>query len=144
MIAMNILMTQAAIVEEFEAFESWEERYQHIIAIGRQLPELAEEHRVDANKVRGCSSTVWLHAWLENGRIRYVADSDAVIVRGLVALLLRVYDQHKPTEILAADPAFIEELGLNQNLSSNRANGLAAMVKQVKAYALAFSHQDGA
>ncbi|MFW5845747.1 MAG: SufE family protein [Planctomycetota bacterium] len=138
---MNILMKQAALVEEFEAFDSWEDRYARIIALGRALPPLPEEHRTEENKVRGCSSTVWLHADYVDGLVHFQADSDAVIVRGLVALLLQVYSGHRPEEILAAPPEFIEELGLNQNLSANRANGLAAMVKQIKTYALAFQSQ---
>lgn len=135
---MSILDTQARLIADFEACASWEERYQRIIAIGRQLEPLAGDHKRDENQVRGCSSTVWLHAWPEDGRVYYAADSDAVIVRGLIALLLQVYSGHRPADILAAPPEFIEELGLNQNLSANRANGLAAMVKQIKTYALAF------
>lgn len=140
---MNILMKQAEILEEFDAFPDWEERYARIIAIGRALAPLADEHKIDENKVRGCSSTVWLHASCNDGVITYEADSDAMIVRGLVALVVRVYSGHSPAEVLGAPADFIEELGLNQNLSSNRANGLAAMVKQIKTYALAFQAQAG-
>ncbi|TVR08022.1 MAG: SufE family protein [Planctomycetota bacterium] len=135
----SILNTQMQIVAEFEELESWEDRYKRIIQIGRELPSLPPEDQQDEHKVRGCSSTVWLLASLKDGRVHYRADSDAVIVRGLVALLLRVYNGHSPQEILAAEPAFIEELGLNTHLSSNRANGLSAMVKQIKTYALAYT-----
>lgn len=135
----SILNTQMQIVAEFEALESWEDRYKRIIQIGRELPPLPTEDQRDEHKVRGCSSTVWLLADRDQGLVTYRADSDAVIVRGLVALLLRVYSGHSPQEIINAEPAFIEELGLNTNLSSNRANGLSAMVKQIKTYALAFA-----
>jgi cysteine desulfuration protein SufE len=134
------LQLQSRIVDEFQALPTWEDRYQRIIALGRALPPLPDELRTDDRKVRGCSSTVWLHASTEaDGRVRYQADSDAAIPKGLVALLLHVYNGHKPTDILAAPPEFIEELGLNQNLSPNRANGLSAMAKQVMAYAAALS-----
>lgn len=135
---MSILHIQAEIVAEFEALDDWEERYARIIKVGRELPGLDEADKLDEHKVRGCSSQVWLLASLEDGKVVYRADSDAVIVRGLIALLLRVYSGHTPAEILAAAPDFIEELELGAHLSANRANGLAAMVKQIKAYALAF------
>ncbi|NRA38066.1 MAG: SufE family protein [Planctomycetes bacterium] len=136
---MSILHKQAEIIEEFENFENWEDRYKHIIQIGRKLETLDDQHKIADNIVRGCSSTVWLYASHDNGIITFGADSDAIIVRGLVSLLITVYSGEKPEDIIAASPEFIEELGLNQNLSSNRANGLAAMVKQMKAYALAYS-----
>jgi cysteine desulfuration protein SufE len=145
---VGILQQQARLVAEFEALPDWEARYKRIIDYARTLAPLADEHRVDENKVRGCSSTVWLHASYdksnEGGRVAFAADSDAVLVRGLIALLLRVYSRHTPGEILAAPPEFIEELGLNAHLSPNRANGLSAMVKQIKAYALAFRARAGA
>lgn len=137
---MSILHKQATIIEEFEKFENWEDRYKYIIGIGRKLETLDDAFKTDDNIVRGCSSTVWLHAENPSDNIiTYQADSDAIIVRGLVSLLISVYSDEKPADIIAASPDFIEELGLNQNLSSNRANGLAAMVTQMKAYALAFS-----
>jgi cysteine desulfuration protein SufE len=136
---MGIFDKQMAVVAEFDELPDWEARYEHIIGIGRGLSPLGEEHRIKANKVRGCSSQVWLTARFEDGLVHFDADSDAVIVRGLVALLLRVYSGHRPSEIIGADPAFIEELGLNQNLSSNRANGLAAMVARIKTEAEAFA-----
>ena len=123
---------------EFEAIPDWEARYKRIIDDAKTLAPLPEEHRIQANQVSGCSSTVWLQAAYADGVVTYLADSDAVLVRGLIALLLRVYSGHTPEEIIAAPPEFIEELGLNAHLSPNRANGLSAMVKQIKAYALAF------
>lgn len=136
---MSILQTQARLVAEYQALPDWESRYQKIIALGRSLPPLPEEFRTAANQVRGCSSTVWLHATSDGDRVVFHADSDAAIPKGLVALLVQVYSGQPATAILAAPPEFIEELGLNQNLSSNRANGLTAMVKQLMAYALALS-----
>ncbi len=140
---MSILQTQARLVADYQSLPAWEERYQKIIALGRALPPLPEEFRTDANKVRGCSSTVWLFATTTgtpgHEKIVFHADSDAAIPKGLAALLVQVYSGHSAKEILAAPPAFIEELGLNQNLSPNRANGLTAMVKQLMAYALALS-----
>jgi cysteine desulfuration protein SufE len=136
---MSILQTQARIVAEYQALTTWEDRYQKIIALGRALPSLAEEFRTDDNKVRGCSSTVWLYATNVDDRIVFHADSDAAIPKGLVALLVQVYSGHTAKEILGAPPEFIEELGLNQNLSPNRANGLTSMVKQLMAYAVALS-----
>ncbi len=138
---MSILQTQSRLVDEFQAMPAWEDRYSRIIALGRALPPMPDALKTDANKVRGCSSTVWLVARNEQGRVRFLADSDATIPKGLVALLLAVYDNRSPDEILAAPPEFIEEMGLNQNLSSNRANGLTAMVKQLMAYAVAFKAQ---
>ena len=135
----SILQTQMAIIEEFEAFDDWEDRYKHLIHVGRSLEGIPTELQLDEHKVRGCSSSVWLLAKNQDGVVHFQADSDAVLVRGLVALLMRVYDQRTPQEILDAEPAFIEELGLNTHLSANRANGLSAMVKQIKLFALAFS-----
>ncbi len=137
----SILEKEARLVDEFQAIPEWEERYKRIIAMARELAPMPDALKTDENKVRGCSSTVWLHADYDGARIAYAADSDAVLVRGLVALLLRVYSGHTPDEILAAPPEFIEEMGLNAHLSPNRANGLTAMVKQIKIYAMAFKAQ---
>jgi cysteine desulfuration protein SufE len=138
---MSILQIQARLVAEYQALPTWEERYQKIIALGRALPSLAEDFRTEGNKVRGCSSTVWLYATHDGERIIFHADSDAAIPKGLAALLVQVYSGHTAKEILGAPPEFIEELGLNQNLSPNRANGLTAMVKQLMAYAMALSNR---
>jgi len=135
---MSILQIQAALAEEFAALPDWESRYKRIIDRAKHLAPLAEDLKTDANKVRGCASTVWLHATFTDGLVHYQADSDAVLVRGLVAILLEVYSGHAPGDILKTPPAFIEELGLNVNLSPNRATGLTAMVKQIMLYALAF------
>lgn len=136
---MSILTDMARLVDEFQALPDWESRYKRIIALAKELRPMPEDLKTDANKVRGCSSTVWLHAELKDGNVVFLADSDAVLVRGLVALLLKVYSGHPASEILKAPPDFIEELGLNVNLSPNRANGLTAMVKQIMIYAAAFT-----
>ena len=135
---MSILHDMARLVEEFQAQPDWESRYKLIIARAKQLTPMPDALKSDDNKVRGCSSTVWLHAEVKDGKIVYLADSDAVLVRGLVAILVEVYSGHTPTEILGAPPEFLEEMGLNVNLSPNRANGLTAMVKQIMIYAAAF------
>lgn len=135
---MGIMETQREIVQEFEQISDWKERYKRIIELGRALPELPDEHRLDENLVKGCQNRVWLHASLEGDIVRFEADSEAQIVKGLVALLLRVYSGHPPDEIIAAPPEFIQELQLGENLTMNRANGLASMIKQMKMYAMGF------
>jgi cysteine desulfuration protein SufE len=135
---MSILQKQARLVAEFQALPDMEERYKRIIARGRTLRPMDEALKTEDNKVRGCASSVWLHAHVDQGTVRYAADSDALITKGLIALVLEVYDGESPGDILRAPPAFIEELGLNVILTPNRANGLTAMVRQVKNYALAF------
>ena len=136
---MSILQDMAQLVDEFQNLPDWEARYKRIITMAKNLSPMDETLKTDDNKVRGCSSTVWLHAEMKDGRVIFQADSDAVLVRGLVALLVQVYSGHPAQDILNAPPDFIEELGLNVNLSPNRANGLTAMVKQVMIYAAAFS-----
>lgn len=127
------------LAEEFAKLESWEERYKKIIALGKELPDLPDADKVDKNKVKGCQSQVWLTAKLDEKReVVFSADSDALIVRGLVSVLLRIYSQAKPEEILNTSPDFLEKLGFKSNLSPSRTNGLYAMVKQIQYYALAF------
>lgn len=133
---MSLKDTSDAIVAEFTALTEWEDRYKRIIALARDLPAMPDALKTDERKVRGCSSTVWLHAERNGDRVTYLADSDAVLVRGLVALLLKVYSGQRAEEILATQPTFIENIGLNQNLSPNRANGLTAMVTQIRKQAL--------
>lgn len=135
---MDIQQRQQQIIDEFSAMPEWEERYKRIIQYGRELAPMDDQHKTDKNKVKGCQSTVWLHAGLENGAVRLQGDSDAMIVRGLVALLLKVYDGATPAEIIATPPEFINETGLGSHLSQTRANGLAAMVKQIQMYAAVF------
>lgn len=135
----NIADRQLAIVREFSALNDWEARYKKLVEIGRALPELPEEKRTEEARVKGCQSQVWMHAHLNSsGQVVFEADSDALIVRGLVALLIRVYSPATPDEILATSPDFISEIGLANNLSPSRANGLFSMVKQIKYFATAF------
>lgn len=127
------------LVSEFSALPDWEARYKHIIEMGRRLPPMDETFRNDDHKVKGCQSQVWLHARLsEEGRVILQGDSDALIVKGLVAVLLHVYSSATPAEILQTSPAFIRDLGFEGNLSPSRANGLHSMLKQIHHYALAF------
>lgn len=126
------------IVNEFTQFSGWEERYKHLIGLGKELSPMPEEFKVEQNKVKGCQSQVWLFAELRDGKIAFHGDSDAAIVKGIVALLLRVFGDRTPQEILTLDQSFIDEIGLKQHLSMSRANGLSAMIKQIQIYALAF------
>ncbi len=139
MTAPSISDAQAAIVADFARLDDWQARYRKIILTGKAMPPLDPAHKTDQNKVKGCQSQVWLHAHLESDRIIYEGDSDAAIVRGLVALVLRVFSGHTPDEVLAAEITFVNDLGLSDHLTQNRSNGLAAMVKQVKFYAIAFN-----
>jgi cysteine desulfuration protein SufE len=130
---------QIELIREFSELSSWEEKYQRIIDLGKALPPLAAEFQIDDLKVKGCQSQVWLHARLdENRKVQFQADSDALIVKGLVAILLKVYSGRTAKEILEIEPHFIADLGFASHLSPSRANGLVAMVRQMKYYALAF------
>lgn len=133
----SIADKQREIVEEFASIADWRDRYRHIINLGRELPELPEDMRVDRFKVKGCQSQVWLHPSLEDGLVVFRADSDAAIVKGLVALVLRVFSGHTPDEILGSKPDFVDQIGLSEHLSQTRANGLSAMLKQIQMYAFA-------
>ncbi|MCA9434404.1 MAG: SufE family protein [Candidatus Omnitrophica bacterium] len=135
----TIAEREREIVDNFAILSDWEEKYRLIIDMGRKLPEFPEEHRTEANKVKGCQSQVWFHAWLEEDHVRFVADSDAAIVRGLIAILLKTFSDAQPREIMDASTDFLNEMGLGEHLSPTRSNGLAAMIKQIKYYALAFN-----
>jgi len=125
--------------KEFSSFNDWEDKYKHIIGLGKNLTDMNESHKTEENKVKGCQSQVWLHAELnEDKKVIFTADSDAAIVKGIVSLLLRVYSDATPEEILSVKPDFLETIGLRQHLSMSRANGLSSMVKQISMYALAF------
>ncbi len=136
--AATIRDTEKEIVEEFALFDSWDDKYEYIIDLGKKLPPLAAEHKKDENKVRGCQSTVWLVASLKDGKLFFEADSDAVIVKGLISMLIRVLSGRTPDEILEAPLQFIHEIGMTTHLAQTRSNGLLSMVKQMKNYALAF------
>jgi cysteine desulfuration protein SufE len=132
---------QQKIIDEFSQLATWDEKYKKIIDYGKKLAPLPEEHRTEKNQVKGCQSQVWLHAELTlDGKVLLVADSDALIVKGLVALLLHVYSGQTPQEILSSPPEFLRTLGFDQNLSPSRSNGLHAMIKQIKNYALVFDY----
>jgi cysteine desulfuration protein SufE len=141
MSVMTIEQAAQDLVEQFEMLPSWEDRYAHIISYGKTLAPYPEEHRTEAFKIKGCQSQVWLHPTVQDGSIHFAADSDASIVKGIIAMLLYVYNDRTPTEILAMKPEFIERIGLTQALSANRANGLSAMLKQIQLYALALSRR---
>lgn len=133
----DIQTKEQSIVDEFQDLSNWRERYRKIIKLGRELPKFPEEHRLDKFKVRGCQSQVWLHPRTDNGKVYFDADSDAAIVRGLIAILLFVYSGHTADEIVDAEPTFIDDIGLSEHLSQTRSNGLSAMIKQLKMYAFA-------
>lgn len=126
------------IIEEFALFDSWEDKYEYMIDMGKKLPPLAEEHKVEENIIKGCQSLVWLVAKEEDGRIQFFADSNAVIVKGLISLLIRILSNRTPQEIMEAELAFIREIGMEQHLAQTRSNGLRAMVQQMKRYAAAY------
>lgn len=130
---------QKRVVEEFAGVEDWEDRYKKLIELGKALPDLPDAKKLEEYKVKGCQSQVWIHARKEAGRIHFEADSDALLVRGLVALLLRVYSGATPEDILRTPPNFVKEIGLESKLSPSRANGLVSMIKQMRFYALALS-----
>jgi len=133
----TIAAIQEEIVEEFDMFEDWMEKYEYIIELGKTLPMIDEKRKIEDNLIKGCQSRVWLHAEHNNGIITYTADSDAVITKGIVAILIRVLSNQKAGEIAVAKLAFIDEIGLKEQLSQTRANGLLSMVKEMKLYALA-------
>jgi cysteine desulfuration protein SufE len=126
------------IIEEFSLFDNWDDKYEYIIDLGKKLPPLDEQHKKDENKVRGCQSTVWLAADYKEGRIYYKADSDAMIVKGLISMLIRVLSGQTADDIVNAKLDFIKEIGMISHLAQTRSNGLLAMVKQMKNYALAY------
>ena len=138
---MNIQERQEALVEEFSFFDDWMDKYEHLIELGKSLPAIAPEHKTDDRLIKGCQSKVWLDAQMQDGKVLFTADSDAIITKGIVGILIRVFSQASPEEIVKADTSFIDEMGLKEHLSPTRANGLVSMVKQMKLYALAFQTQ---
>lgn len=134
---MTIAETENEIVEEFAMFDQWDDKYQYLIDMGKAMPALAEAFKTDDRIIKGCQSRVWLHSELKNGNVVFTADSDAIITRGMVALMVRVLSEHTPDEILNAELGFVDAIGLKQHLSPTRANGLVAMIRQMKLDALA-------
>lgn len=136
---MTINEIQDDIIEEFSGLDDWMDKYQLLIDLGNEQAPLDEQYKTESNLIDGCQSRVWLQADYENGVIHFSAESDALIVKGIVSLLIRVLSDHTPKEILDADLYFIDEIGLKEHLSPTRSNGLLAMIKQIRSYALAFS-----
>ena len=134
----TIQAIEKEIVEEFALFDSWDDKYEYIIDLGKKLPPLLEQYKLDINKVKGCQSTVWLVAEYRDEKVFYKAESDAVIVKGLISMLIRVLSGHSADEIIAAKLDFINQIGMTTHLAQTRSNGLLAMVKQMKNFALAF------
>ncbi|APG65758.1 Fe-S metabolism protein SufE [Tenacibaculum todarodis] len=134
---MTIKEIQEEIIDEFDMFDDWMERYQYIIDLGKTLPLIDAAYKVDENLIKGCQSKVWLYSDLNEETLTFTADSDAILTKGIVALLLRVYSNQTPQAILAAETSFIDEIGLKEHLSPTRANGLVSMIKQIKMYAIA-------
>ncbi len=140
---MNIEQRQQEIIDEFSFFDDWMQKYEHIIELGRDLPMISEKQKDDDHLIRGCQSRVWLNAELDNdGLVRFTADSDAIITKGMIALMIRVLSGARPDEIVATDLHFVKDIGLFEHLSPTRSNGLASMIKQMKFYALAFQSKE--
>ncbi len=135
---MKIPEIESTIIEEFSAFEDWLDKYNYLIELGKDLKALDEKYKVQNNLITGCQARVWLHAEYKDGTIYFSADSDAVITKGLISLMVRVLDGQTPDDILNADLGFVDKIGLKEHLSPTRSNGLTSMIKQMKLYALAF------
>ena len=133
---------QQDIIDEFDMFEEWMGKYEHIIDLGKSLPLIEEQFKIEDNLIKGCQSRVWLHAQHKDGKVIYTADRDAIMTKGIVALLVRAFSEQKAQDIVEADTHFINQIGLKEQLSPTRANGLVSMVKQMKLYALAFQSQN--
>jgi len=139
---LKISNIQNEIVEEFDIFDTWMDKYEYLIELGKSVPKISEENKKEENIIKGCQSKVWLHAEKQDGLVRFYADSDAIITKGIISLLIRIFSNQKPEDIINADTDFIDKIGLRQHLSPNRANGLNNMIKKIKFYAIAFSKTD--
>lgn len=138
---MSINDIQNEIIDEFSMFEDWEERYQYMIDLGKDLPLIEAQYKTDSNIIKGCQSKVWVHAELKDDKLFFTADSDAIITKGIIAILIRVFSNQRPKDIIEANTDFIEKIGLKDHLSPTRANGLVSMIKQLKMYAIAYQTQ---
>ena len=132
---------QKEIIEEFSFFEDWTQRYEHMIELGKALPLIDKTHKIEENIIKGCQSKVWIHTHLDGDKVKFTADSDAIISKGIIAILLRVFSNQHPRSIIDSNIDFIDNIGLREHLSPTRANGLVSMVKQIKMYAVAFKTQ---
>lgn len=139
---MTIKEVQDEIIDEFLMFDDWAERYEYIIDLGKSLPMIDEQYKTDANLIRGCQSKVWLHAEQKEDKIEFTADSDAILTKGVIAIMIRVFSGQKSQDILDASTDFVDEIGLKEHLSPTRANGLVSMIKQIKMYALAYDTKE--
>lgn len=135
---MTIEETEQEIIDEFELFDDWMQKYEHLIELGKSLPIIDSKNKTEDKLIKGCQAQVWLHSELKDGKVIYTADSDAIITKGMVALMVRVLSNHTPDEILNAKLDFVDTIGLKQHLSPTRSNGLVSMIKQMKMDALAF------
>lgn len=140
-IVRTIKEIQEEIVDEFALFDDWMERYEHMIDLGKSLPLIDEKYKIDENLIKGCQSKVWVHAEMKEDALVFTADSDAIITKGIIAILVRVFSNQHPKNIIEADTGFIDEIGLKEHLSPTRANGLVSMIKQLKMYAVAYQTQ---
>lgn len=138
---MGIKEIQEEIIDEFSMFDDWMQRYEYMIELGKSLPLIDEKYRTDDNIIKGCQSKVWVHAELNGDKLVFTADSDAIITKGIIAILIRTFSNQHPQDIINADTDFIDEIGLKEHLSPTRANGLVSMVKQLKMYAIAYQTQ---
>jgi len=138
---MTIEEAEAGIIEEFTLFDDWMDKYNYLIDLGKSLPPMDPQYKTDQYLITGCQSKVWLHAEYRDGKMIYTADSDAIITKGIVSLLIRVFSDQAPREIIDADLSFIDRIGLREHLSPTRSNGLNAMIKQMKLYALVFQQK---
>jgi cysteine desulfuration protein SufE len=138
---MGLQEREAEIIDEFAIFPDWMEKYEYIIDLGKELSPIDAKYKTDSYKISGCQSQVWLHAWKSDGKVHFEAESDAIITKGIIALLIRVLDNLSPEEILNAELRFIDAIGLKEHLSPTRANGLLSMIKQMKLYAVGLQHK---
>lgn len=138
---MSLQAIQEMIVEEFSLFDDWMQRYEYIIELGKSLPLIDAQYKTDDHLIKGCQSKVWVHAELEEDKVVFTADSDAIITKGIIAILIRVFSGQRPQDIIEAHTGFIDEIGLKEHLSPTRANGLLSMIKQLKLYAVACQTQ---
>ena len=139
---MTIKEVEQEIVEEFAIFEDWMDKYEYLIELGKNVPVISDGAKLESNLIKGCQSRVWLDAEFKDGKIFFKADSDAIITKGIISLLIRVFSGRRPKEILEANLDFIKQIGLQENLSPTRANGLLSMIKQIKAYSLAYAAKE--
>ncbi len=138
---MTIQEIQEEIVDEFSMFDDWMQRYEYMIELGKSLPLIQEKYKTEDNIIKGCQSKVWVHAEMKEDKVEFTADSDAIITKGIIAILIRAFSGQHPTDIIKADTNFIDDIGLKEHLSPTRANGLVSMIKQIKLYAVAYQTQ---